>query len=236
MNAGDRTWPTRCWSLGCYAIAVVGLFGSVICTTLAGCNKPQAPASSSSASITDTVSRHTQRLLTNPEIQKTVSGRPQPEAMALLDTLARRGFKRLSNEQLLQRAVIRGRLLASVDVTTCAAIVRDAATTAQMNTALAKLETAEVEKFLTLKEAAVLAEARQQQPPAFAQDTEFPPAFGALLEALPQEQAEHLAMLLSGEPTRASNDDLCWAERTFLDTLVSLREPYRSSLTRGVVQ
>ena len=236
MNAGDRTWPTRCWSPGCYVIAVVGLFGSMVCTILAGCNKPQAPVPPSPSSATDLVSRSTQRLLTNPEIQKAVGGQSHPEAVALLDTLARRGFKRLQNEQLLQRAVIRGRLLASVDVTTCAAIVRDAATTAQMNTALAKLETAEVEKFLTLKEAAVLAEARQQQPPAFAQDTEFPPAFGALLEALPQEQAEHLAMLLSGDPARASNEDLCGAERTFLDTLVSLREPYRSSLTRGVVQ
>jgi hypothetical protein len=150
--------------------------------------------------------------------------------------LARQGFKRLSNEQLLQRAVIRGRLLASVDVTTCAAIVRDTATATQMNTALAKLETAEVERFFTLKEAAALAEARQQQPPAFAQDTEFPEAFGALLGTLPQEQAERLAMLLSGDPSRASNEDLCWAERTFLDALVSLGEPYRSSLTRGVVQ
>jgi len=182
------------------------------------------------------VSRHTQRLLTNPEIQKMISGQSQTEAEALLNTLARRGFKRLQNEQLLQRAVIRGRLLASVDVMTCAAIVRDTATAVQINTALAKLETAEVEKFLTLKEAAVLAEVTQQSPPAFSQDTEFPPAFGALLEALPEEQAEHLAMLLSGDPSQASNDDLCWAERTFLDTLVSLREPYRSSLTRGVVQ
>jgi hypothetical protein len=182
------------------------------------------------------VSRYTQRLLTTPEIQKAVSGQSQTEAEVLLDTLARRGFKRLSNDQLLQRAVVRGRLLASVDVTTCAAIVRDTATTAQINTALAKLEIAEVEKFLTLKEAAILAEVRQQQPPAFVQDTEFPEAFDALLGTLPQEQAEHLAMLLSGDPSSASNEDLCWAERTFLDTLVSLREPYRSALTRGVVQ
>lgn len=236
MNARNRTWQTRDWSLGHYAIAMWGLLGLAICTTIASCNQTQAPTSPSPSSTSDIVSRHTQLLLTNPEIQKTVGERSQTEAKAFLDTLTRRRFKRLSNEQLLQRAVIRGRLLASADVTICAAIVRDTATDTQMNTALAKLETGEMEKFFTLKEAAILAEARQQQAPAFVQDTEFPEAFGALLGALPQEQAERLSMLLSGDPSRTSNDDLCWAERTFLDTLVSLGEPYRSSLTRGVVQ
>jgi hypothetical protein len=163
-------------------------------------------------------------LLTNPKIQKAVSGRSRTEAEALLNTLVRRGFKRLSDEQLLQQAVIRGGLLASIDVTTCAPIVRDTATTAQINRALAKLEDAEVEKFLALKEAAVLAEVAQKQPPAFAQETEFPAAFGARLEALPREQADYLAMLLSGDPSRASNDDLCWAERTqYGDRLVCIR-------------
>src|SRR5262245_37934064 len=210
MNVADHTWQTCDWILRHYTIAVWGLLGLVMCTTGASCNKSQTPASPSPSSAADMVNRHTQRLLTNPVINKAISGQSHTEAEAFLDALARRGFKRLSDEQLRQRAVIRGRLLASVDIKTCASIVRETATATQLNTALAKLETAEVEKFLALKEAAVLAEVRQQQPPTFDQDTEFPEAFGALLGVLPQEQAERLAMLLSGDPSRTSNEDLCW--------------------------
>jgi hypothetical protein len=65
---------------------------------------------------------------------------------------------------------------------------------------------------------------------------QFPEAFGSLLKTLPAEQADHLGELLTGDPSRASDDDICWAEKTFLDALLMVQEPYRSTLARAVVQ
>ena len=65
---------------------------------------------------------------------------------------------------------------------------------------------------------------------------QFPEAFGSLLKTLPAEQADHLGELLTGDPSRASDDDICWAEKTFLDALLMVQEPYQSTLARAVVQ
>ncbi len=126
----------------------------ILMSVTIGCSKKESPTSYSSTSI-ETISTQTkQRLLANPDVQKTLVGQSSAATDEALDRLARRGWKRLSDDQLLQRVTIRRKLLSSADVTTCAAVVRDKATEAQTHAALATLDAPDVEAFFSLKETA----------------------------------------------------------------------------------
>jgi hypothetical protein len=218
------------------ALTILIRVSMVLISVTIGCSKEESLTSYSSTSI-ETVSTQTkQRLLANPDVQKTLVGQSSAATDEVLDRLARRGWKRLSDDQLLQRVSIRRKLLSSVDITTCAVVVRDKATEAQTHAALATLDAPDVEAFFSLKEAATVAEVKGQKPPKMVLQDQFPEAFGSLLKTLPPEQADHLASLLTGDPARASDEDICWAEKTFLDALLTTQEPYRSTLARAVVQ
>ncbi len=213
------------------------LFGSVCYFGIVtGCNKKEAATAPLSASVEALSTQAQQRLLAIPEVQKALEGSATNAPNEALDRLARRGWKRLSDEQLFQRVTLRRKLLSSSDIPACAAVVRDKASQAQTHAALAKLEASDITAFFTLREAAVLAEAKDQKPSKMILQEQFPEAFGSLLKTLPPEQADHLGELLTGDPARASEEDICWAEKTFLDALLTVQEPYRSTLARAVVQ
>jgi|GEM_PF-4383028 len=208
----------------------------LLLSTVTGCSKKDAQTTRASVAVDTLATQSTEHLLAQPEVQKALEGHSPGATDEALDRLARRGWKRLSDEQLFRRVVLRRKILASADVTLCAAVVRDKVSHTQMRAALAQLDATDVEAFFTLKETAALAEARGQRPPKVVLQEEFPEAFGALLRTLPPEQAGHLGELLTGDPSRASDEDVCWAEKTFLDALLTLQEPYRSTLARAVVQ
>lgn len=204
--------------------------------TAIGCNKKEATTTSLSTSVEALAAQAQQRLLAIPEVQKALDGSSTNAPNEALDRLARRGWKRLSDEQLFQRVALRRKILSSTDITSCAAVVRDKASHAQLHSALAKLDATDIEAFFFLKEAAAVAEVTDQKPPKMVLQDQFPEAFGSLLQTLPAEQADHLGELLTGDPARASDEDICWAEKTFLDALLTVQEPYRSTLARAVVQ
>ena len=98
-------------------------------------------------------------------MKKALEEQSQGATDEALDRLVRRGWKRLSDDQLVQRVILRRKVLSSIDVTTCAAIVRDKATRPQTRAVLATLDAIDIEKFFSLEEMATLAEANNQQPP-----------------------------------------------------------------------
>ncbi|MBM4259196.1 MAG: hypothetical protein FJ147_25265 [Deltaproteobacteria bacterium] len=201
-----------------------------------GCSNKEAATSTAPVSVETLAQQTAQRLLAQPEVKKALEEQSQGTSDEVLDRLARRGWKRLSDDQLFQRVELRRKLLSSTDITTCASVVRDKATSTQTHAALAKLGASDIQAFFALKETAVLAEAKDQKPPKMILQDQFPEAFGSLLKSLPPDQADHLGELLTGDPARASDEDICWAEKTFLDALLTLQEPYRSTLARAVVQ
>jgi len=123
-------------------------------STASGCNKKEATTAPSPISIEALAQQTQQRLLAQPEVKKALEGQSQGTTDEALERLARRGWKRLKDEQLFQRVRIRRKLLSSADITTCAAVVRDKATETQTHTALAKLDATDVTTFFTLKETA----------------------------------------------------------------------------------
>jgi hypothetical protein len=196
---------------------------------LPACSSPPSPYEQARA-------RYHQQLSTLPEFQEARGQRSDKEAEALSRQLSRRGMHRLSDEQLLLCMTLRRKLLASVNSETCTAIVRDALTGARLLRALEHLDGKDLASFFALSLDAVRAELQHVPPPRIVSEAEFPAAFGALLSALPPEQADRLAALLSQGPAHSSDEDVCWAERTFLQALLSLNEPYRGILTRAIVQ
>jgi hypothetical protein len=209
------------------AYALVGF----ILTSLAflSCTSPSSPYEKAQA-------QYHQQLSAIQEFQDARGQRSEQEAATLSWQLSRQGLRRLSDEQLLRRVSLKSKMLAPVPNGTCAAIVRDTPTEAQLKEALEKLDSENLELFFTLSAEAVRAELQHHPPPTVIGEAEFPTAFGALLSALPEEQAERLAALLSRGPAQTSDEEVCWAERTFLNALLSLNEPHRSLLARAVVQ
>jgi hypothetical protein len=214
----------------------LALLGVFFLNAMLGCGGKTVSESHSQSPYEKAVAQYKQTLLTNPEVQAAIAGRSPVEANKLLKNFVRQGWSRLSDERLLLRVAIRKKLLAATDITTCASIVRETATEAQTKKAFTKLAAAETEAFFALSTEAALAELKRQQKPRIVREEELPELFGALLSKLSEEQAERLATLLSRGPSQASDEDICWAERTFLETLSALNEPYRSTLARAVVQ
>jgi hypothetical protein len=208
----------------------------LLVSTSISCSKKEAQTTHAPVSVEALDTQSTQRLLAQLEVKKALEEQSQGATDEALDRLVRRGWKRLSDDQLVQQVILRRKVLSSIDVTTCAAIVRDKATRPQTRAVLATLDAIDIEKFFSLEEMATLAEAKNQRPPKMILQDQFPEAFGALLKTLPPEHADHLGELLTGDPSRASDDDICWAEKTFLDALLMVQEPYRSTLARAVVQ
>ena len=191
----------------------------LLVSTSISCSKKDAQTTHAPVSVEALATQSIQRLLAQPEVKKALEEQSQGATDEALDRLVRRGWKRLSDDQLVQRVILRRKLLSSVDIITCAAVVRDKATEAQTHAALATLDAPDVEVFFSLREAATVAEVKEQKPPKMVLQDQFPEAFGALLKTLPPEQAEHLGELLTGDPSRASDEDICWAEKTFLRVL-----------------
>lgn len=216
-------------------LKVMGV-SALLLGTVTSCNQKEAQTARAPVSVETLATQSTQRLLAQPEVKKALEGQSQGATDEALERLARRGWKRLSDEQLFQRVALRRKILSSTDVTECAAVVRDKVSQAQLHSTLTKLDAIDIEAFFTLRETAAVAEAKDQKPPKMVLQDEFPAAFGSLLKTLPPEQADHLGELLTGDPSRASDEDICWAEKTFLDALLTLQEPYRGTLARAVVQ
>lgn len=217
-------------------LTTVAWVSLLLFSIVTGCSKKETATALPPTSVDALATQTQQRLLATPEVQKALEEYSKGAPNEALNRLVHRGWKRLSDDQLFQRVNIRRKLLSATDITTCAAVVRDKATQAQTHAALAKLEAADIETFFSLKEIAALAEVKDQKPPKMVLQDQFPEAFGALLKTLPAEQADHLGELLTGNPSRASDEDICWAEKTFLDALLTTQEPYRSTLARAVVQ
>jgi hypothetical protein len=137
----------------------------LLVSTSISCSKKEAQTTHAPVSVEALATQSTQRLLAQSEVKKALEEQSQGATDEALDRLVRRGWKRLSDDQLVQRVILRRKVLSSIDVTTCAAIVRDKATRPQTRVVLATLDAIDIEKFFSLEEMATLAEANNQQPP-----------------------------------------------------------------------
>jgi hypothetical protein len=127
------------------------------------------------------------------------------------------------------------KLLTVADSVTCSAITGGTATPAQVSEVTAKLDAATVNTWVALLEKAALSELRKHPLRQMIEDSVVSTSFKGLLDTLPPDQAERLRSIWNDD-SQLSDEDRCWAERTFYKALNSLSEPPRSTLARAVVQ
>jgi hypothetical protein len=97
------------------------------------------------------------------------------------------------------------------------------------------LDAATMNTWVALLEKAALSELRKHPPRQTIEDSVASTSFKVLIDTLPPDQAERLRSILNDD-SLASDEDRCWAERTFYKALNSLSEPHRSTLARAVVR
>jgi hypothetical protein len=175
------------------------------------------------------------RLAATPEFQAATAGLSETEIGALGQDMVRKELSRLDDALLLARASIVEKMLTVADSATCSAISRDTVTPAQLFEVIAKLDAATMNTWVALLEKAALSELREHPPRQTIEDSVASTSFKVLLDTLPPDQAERLRSIWNDD-SLASDEDCCWAERTFYKTLNSLSEPHRSTLARAVVR
>ena len=175
------------------------------------------------------------RLAATPEFQAATAGLSKTEIEAFGQDMVRKGLSRLDDASLLVRASIVEKMLTVADSATCSAITCGTATPAQFFEVIAKLDAATMNTWVALSEKAALSELREHPPRQTIEDSVASTSFEVLLDTLPPDQAERLRSIWNDD-SLASDEDRCWAERTFYKALNSLSEPHRSTLARAVVR
>jgi hypothetical protein len=187
------------------------------------------------SSLEKAIAQFAERLMAIPEFRARFASLSKTEAYTFRRELGRKAMSRLNDEKLRVRTTIMRKVLTAADIRTCAAIERGTASRSQTNEALNKLGSADVNTYFTLMEEAIRAELRALPRPKTVEEDQIAASFNVLLHKLPRDQAERL-MSVYGEPSQASDADICWAGRTFFTALSSLDEPHQSVLARAIVQ
>jgi eukaryotic-like serine/threonine-protein kinase len=175
------------------------------------------------------------RLAATPEFQAATAGLSKTEIGAFGQDMIRKGLSRLDDASLLARASIMEKMLTVADSAMCSAITCGTATPAQLFEVIAKLDAATMNTWVALLEKAALSELRKHPLRQMIEGSVASTSFKVLLDTLPSDEAERLRSIWNDD-SQVSDEDCCWAERTFYKTLNSLGEPHRSTLARAVVQ
>jgi hypothetical protein len=169
-----------------------------------------------------------------PEFAAALSNATSPEeARGIGRELSKRGLHRLSDERLLERAMVLNQVLVFADLQTCASLVKGTSAVG-MESALRQLAADDVERFFDLILEAMAAELRQQPGPPLPSEEEVGLALQVLTESLPGGEGERLLAVLN-DPQQATDDDGCVAARSLYAGLIELPEPHRAVLARALI-
>jgi hypothetical protein len=175
----------------------------------------------------------TARLSSRPEFRERVNGMSAEQAHDLGQQLALRGLRRLTNDQLVVRAQVVGRILSLSDLATCAAIVNGRVAPG-LEAAIRQLPDDDMQEWLDLVFESTVAELEQRtvpKPPTSARVTQ---ALASLSSRLPPEDAEVMRRALA-DPQGTSADQSCKAGRLLYGTLSELAADDRIVLARALV-
>jgi hypothetical protein len=179
--------------------------------------------------------RRLARLQEEPEFHDLLAGASNPEdAVQKIRDLSTKGISRLPDEALLQRVSLLATLVGRADEQTCAAILRNSPTTAQLHAAFLNLDREALDAWVDLIARAAEAELKKSEAPTVS-EAQTTNALDALVHSFPPEESERLSNVLAGVAD-ASDADACWAAKTFYAKIVVIGEPYDRILARGLVR
>ena len=156
------------------------------------------------------------------------------DPVQLVRALSMKGLARLSDDDLLHRAALLTALVGHADVGTCAAIFRDSPTAEQLHAAFLKLDPDTLDDWVDLAARSAMAELQQTEAPSVS-ETQTTDALSALVKALPPDDGQRLAKVLE-DVSQSSDEDACWAARTFYGRVTGIGGPYDRILARTLVR
>jgi hypothetical protein len=175
----------------------------------------------------------TARLSSRAEFRERVSGMSAEEAHDVGQQLALRGLPRLSNDQLVVRAQVLGRILSVSDIATCAAIATGSVAPG-LEAAIRQLSNDDMQAWLDLVFESTVAELEQRTAPKPPTSARVSLALASLSSRLSPEDAEVMRQALA-DPRAVSADRSCKAGRLLYGTLPELATDDRVVLARALV-
>lgn len=147
--------------------------------------------------------------------------------------ISTRGYPRLDDATIDTLARLRGRLLERLSTRECAQIARGDVSSTSTPELLARLDTLDLRRILSIGHRASLAELSNPPLPR-ATESEMQEAWASVGEALaPREVDRFLAFVETSSP---SDEELCWAERTVWRVMPDLDARDKKVLLRMIAQ
>jgi hypothetical protein len=175
----------------------------------------------------------TARLSSRPEFQERVNGMSAVQAREVGQQLALRGLPRLTDDELVVRARVLGRILSVADTRTCAAIVNGTAAPG-LEAAIRRLSDDDMQQWLDLVFESTVAELEQRTVSKSPPRARVTHALASLSSRLSRENADLVRQVLAEPPARSA-DQACKAGRLLYGALPDLSAEDRAVLARAIV-
>ncbi len=191
---------------------------------------PETPRAPNLSRFDAAFEQHLAELAPLPAFRETLEGLPRAELRAAIQVLAAKGMRRLSDEQLLLRTRLVGRMLDGLDAATCRAMVTGEQNETVHDTAVIVLDPESLEQWTALSFEAARAEL-EQVPATSASPAELQLALAALFQRFPEAEGERLRQALA-KLSEQPPAEACWAARTMYAAVPELPAPISKVLAR----
>jgi hypothetical protein len=168
------------------------------------------------------VHRASEEMLNSPEFRALPREEKSARAREFGREHARAGFRRLDDAALLAKLELDRKILASAEPGACAAFCRGKISTEQLHAMLGKIEVPDIERWYDLIVQAVRADV-EGVPLRSADPGRINQSLASILNALPEKDSRKFRRIMAGYD-RASDEEVCWSERTLRDGIASLNE------------
>ena len=165
-----------------------------------------------------------------PAFRAQLAGLPRKELRQAIQTLAAKGMRRLSDDHLLARTRIVGRMLEGLDVETCSAMATGRQSEAVHDAALLVLDPDSLDAWVVLSFEAARAEL-EKQPASRPTPQELQLSLDVLFKAVPEADSGRLRAALSSLASQPPAE-ACWAARTTYAAVSGLPAPVARVLAR----
>jgi hypothetical protein len=177
----------------------------------------------------------TQRIAASPEITEAVRAHAPGGLIGPGDgaRLVSGGLRRVSDELVVRRAQLYGRILTAADIPTCAAVERGTVPRKQIWAAVDALTPTEQDEWVDLLFVAMRAEINKTPPPPPRSDDERQKALTALNMAM--DGALPDARRIAQDLAHASDGDVCKIARAIVTTIPGLPDGVRQAAARQII-
>jgi hypothetical protein len=171
-----------------------------------------------------------------PDLKAQLEAMSFTSRQARLSDLIQKGWLRLSDDALIERAAIVSRFLTSATVHECADMAGGLPTDAERVKFVEGLSDGEWQTMLDLTIDSAIAEWRSSPPARTTTDEEFLSAIARVRDSLAGDDVARWDSIRERGIAQVDDQDLCWYARLKFAKVGELSAPYRAILARSLVE